>query len=96
MFNKKLEQRIERLEKQFITICGELTAKKDEFKKPKCFESGDCIPEQTYLYRFGQKLRAIIDYLNIVIKEEFEDDDSFPKPQIPKRKVWRAYKKNGK
>ena len=92
MFHKELEQRITRLEKQFQTICDDLTEIKKELKEPKCFEAGDFLPENALISLIGKHLRAIEDYLEIEIKWDYEKDPSYLEPLPREIRVFRAVK----
>jgi len=92
MFNKKLEQRVDRLERQFQTICGDLTEIKKELKRPRCFEVGNAVLDDTILGYLGKHIKAIEDYLKIRIAWSWGDDLSVSLPKRPKIKVWWAEK----
>ena len=94
LFGKnKTEERLEFLEAEIKRVVEKIYELEKEVKKPRCFESGESIPENTLLNRFGHYVEAIIDFLGINIKENWIDDENFSEPQRPQRKVWKAIKK---
>ena len=96
LFNKK---KTESLERDLGVVWSRLAQQEKDLKeleKPRCFNVGDSLPDNSVLNAVCKVVRALEEYLKVEIKWEWEDDPMFLKPEHPKRRVWRAYRKTNK
>lgn len=72
---KNLNERVEKLEKNYPTSIGVDLA------------------EHTWLYVIVNHIAALMNYLDVDVKWNFEPDESAPKPEPVLKKVWKVIPK---
>ena len=96
MFNKKLKKQIAEVINSEIECRNsqiDLLRRIEKLEQRKGYlQFCEPAPTDSMEYMLGKYLRAIMDYLEIDISPEFEEDPSYMKPQPIMRKVYRAYK----
>lgn len=87
IFNKK---KIGELEQEIGILKVEIEVLKT---KPKCYEMGEPMAENSILRKLADRLMAIADYLKIEFKNEYVDDPIYPTPEPIKKKIVKAVNK---
>jgi hypothetical protein len=91
IFNKK---KIEELEEKLEGLEGSYKRLSENSINPRCYENGSLIPENTYLRKFGEKLLAITEYLDLEFYNEYQDDPMIDKNNIPQIRILKARKRS--
>ena len=100
LFNKKeiknLKDRIISLEELNRMRKTEIERILKEIKEPKCFGIGSDLPEDTILGVLARQLRALLNYLKVECKWNYENDSSYMMPPPKQKKVWKILENKGK
>ena len=98
LFNKKeiknLRDRIVSLEELNRIRKTEIEKILKEIKDPKCFTVGNALPENTILGLLARRFGALLNYLEVECRWNYENDPSYLEPPPKQIRVWKVVKKD--